>query len=145
MFNRTAATAFTAITLAATLSAQAAKPAGTKSVTNDITITADNVYTGTMEMATDAGKVTGKMVLTSPTPITGDVQGTSKGGALVLEFQFHMAEQNCDGTVKMNIQLPESSGIAKGTMEAVGCGRDEANKVTGTVELKPAAEKSPKH
>jgi hypothetical protein len=134
-----------AIALAATLSAQAAKPAGTKSVMHDITITAEDVYTGTMEMATDAGKVTGKLILTSPTPITGDVKGTSKAGALALEFGFHMVEQNCDGTVKMNIQLPETPGIAKGTMEAVGCGRDEANKVIGTVELKPAEPKTPKH
>jgi hypothetical protein len=37
----------------------------------------------------------------------------------------------------MNITLPQKPGLAAGTMEAVGCGREETNKLTGTVELKP--------
>jgi hypothetical protein len=71
------------------------------------------------------------------------VAGTADAGALALSFPFHMTERACDGTVKMNIQLPATPGVAKGTMEAVGCGREEDNKVTGTVELKPVPPKTP--
>ena len=143
MFTRVAVTALVSAAIVTTLLAQAGKTAGTKSVTHDVTITADRVYTGTMEMAVESGKVTGKMRLTSPTEITGTVAGTAKAGALVLEFPFHMTEDNCDGTVRMNITLPGKPGPASGTMEAVGCGRDETSKVTGTVDLKPVAAKAP--
>src|SRR6185503_17874441 len=90
--------------------------------------TSENVYTGTMDLAIDMGKVTGKMVVTAPTAITGNVAGTSKAGELNLEFPFHMVEQNCDGTVKMSIKLPEKPGPSTGTMG-------------GTVELKPSTAK----
>jgi hypothetical protein len=144
MFTRVAATVLVgAAIVTTTLSAQAGKSTWTKSVMHEVTITADKVYTGTMEMAVESGKVTGKLRLTSPTGITGMVAGTAKAGALALEFPFHMTDDNCDGTVKMNITLPATPGPAKGTMEAVGCGRDESNKVTGTVELKPVAMKTP--
>jgi outer membrane lipoprotein SlyB len=106
---------------------------------HDITVTnRESVYTGTMDLAIEMGKVTGKMVVTAPTAITGNVAGTSKDGDMNLEFPFHMVEQNCDGTVKMSIKLPEKPGPSTGTMEAVGCGGD---KTGGTVELKPSAAK----
>ena len=144
MVNRRAATTgVLGFALLATLSAQGGQPADTKSVMHDITIKADNVYSGTVEMTVAAGKVTGKMKLTVPTEITGEVAGTATADALALEFPFHMTEDNCDGKVKMNIKLPSTPGPATGTMEAVGCGREEANKVTGTVELKPAVAKVP--
>jgi hypothetical protein len=123
--------------------AQTKKPAS-KSVRHDITVTADQVYTGTMEMAVDRGKVTGSIRMTSPTEITGKVAGTVKGGVMILEFPYTMTERACEGTVKMNITLPPKPGPSKGTLEAVGCGRDEANKLTGTVELTPAAAKTAK-
>ena len=108
---------------------------GTKSVMHDLTVTTtEEVYTGTMDLAVDSGTVTGKMVVTSPTEVTGAVAGTSKAGVMTLEFPYHMTERNCDGTVKMTITLPEKSGLAKGTMEAVGCGREPGDKLTGTVE-----------
>jgi hypothetical protein len=125
-----------------TLSAQTTAPAAApNSVTYDTTVTADKVYTGTMEMAVDAGKVTGNLRLTSPTGITGTVAGTEKNGVLTLAFPFHMTEQDCTGTVRVNITLPAKPGPAMGTLEAVGCGREEKDKLTGTVELKPAQPK----
>ena len=126
--------------MAAMASAQGRKPAGTKPVTYDVTIKADTVYTGTMDMTIDrGGKVTGDMRLTSPTEITGKLAGTAKGGLLALAFPYLMTERKCEGTVKMNITMPAKPGPASGTMEAVGCGRDPNNVLPGTVELKPAA------
>lgn len=115
--------------------------AGTKSVMNDITVKADAVYTGSMELAIAGGKVSGAMHITSPTEIRGQVAGTSKAGVLSLDFPYRMTQRNCDGTVKMTIALPPKPGLASGTMEAIGCGRDTPLK--GTVELIPAAPKKP--
>ena len=80
-----------------------------------------------------------QLVDLSRSEITGKVAGTSKGGVLDLEFPYLMTERNCEGTVKMNIKMPQKPGRAAGTMEAVGCGRDPSQKLTGTVELVPSA------
>jgi hypothetical protein len=141
MFRKTATVALTVVLTVSVLSAQE-KQAGTKSVMHDLIVTtSDTVYTGTMDLAIDAGKVTGKMVVTSPGEITGTVAGTSKAGVMNLDFTFHMKEQNCDGNVKMTIALPEKAAPAKGTMEATGCGQNPPDKTTGTVELKQSAPK----
>jgi hypothetical protein len=130
------------VALAATLSAQGAPPAEAKGVTYDATIKTDEeAYTGTIQLLVHAGKVTGTMLVTGSDQVTGTVAGTEKSGVLSLEFPFHMKENACDGKVKMNITMPDKPGPATGTLEAVGCGREEADKVTGTVELKPAAPK----
>ena len=137
MLKHVTAVALMCAVLSAVASAQTKKQAGTKSVMHDITVKADEVYTGTIEMAVDSGKVTGKLHLTAPTEITGKVAGTAKGGVLNLEFPYYMTERQCDGMVKMNITLPAKPGLATGTMEAGACG-DPGSKVTGTVELKPS-------
>ena len=139
MSNKAVTAALTIILGVSGLSAQEKKASGTKSVMHDLTVTSETVYKGTMDLAIDSGKVTGKMVVTSPSEITGTVAGTAKAGVMNLEFPYHMTEQNCDGTVKMTITLPEKLGLATGTMEAVGCGQDPGEKVTGTVELKPSS------
>ena len=146
MFKRsalmTAAGLFVAITASAQTPGSQAPAAGqAKAVAYDITITADNVYTGTMELTAVAGKVTGKMKLTSPTEILGEVAGTAQAGSMALEFPFHMTENACDGTVKMTLKVTAADAPVTGTMQAVGCGREEADKVTGTVELKPSTQK----
>ena len=141
MFMKCVAVSLMSTSIVAALAAQSGQPAPAKGVLHDITVTADDVYTGTITLDVTAGKVTGRMLLTAPTGVTGDVAGTAKEGALVLEFPFHMTAQECDGVVRMNLQVPATPGPTKGTMEAVGCGRDESNKITGTVELKPAAQK----
>lgn len=137
MFKHVTAVALVCAVITSVASAQTKKQAGTKSVMHDITVKADEVYTGTIEMAVDRGKVTGKLHLTAPTEITGKVAGTAKGGVLNLEFPYYMTERQCDGMVKMNITLPEKPGLATGTMEAGACG-DPGSKVTGTVELRPS-------
>jgi hypothetical protein len=144
MVKRVLATVCISAAIVGAAAAQAKKPAGTKSVLHELTVTADSVYTGTMELAVDAGKVTGNMHVTAPTEITGKVAGTAKAGVLTLEFPYLMVERNCEGTVKMNIKMPAKPGLATGTMEAVGCGESPTDKVTGTVELKPAAPKAAK-
>ena len=127
--------------VAGTSAAQSQKKSGTKGVMHDITVTADTVYTGTMQMAIDGVKVTGDMRITAPTEITGKVAGTSKAGVLTLEFPFLMVQQKCEGTVKMNLTIGDKPGYASGTMDAVGC---DGGQESGTVELKPAATKPAK-
>ena len=120
--------------------AQTRKPAAKNTIAHEIAITtAESTYTGTMDLTIASGVVTGTMLLKSPTEITGKVAGTSKAGVLALEFPYQMTERKCEGTVKMNIALPPKPGPATGTMEAVGCGRDETRKLTGKVDLKPVA------
>ena len=111
--------------------------AGTKGVTHDVVVDAEDLFTGTMRMEIVKGRVSGEMHITSPTEITGKLAGTVKGGVMSLAFPYHMVERNCEGSVTMSITMPEKPGPAKGTMEAVGCGRDATNKLVGTVELKP--------
>jgi len=119
--------------------APARKPAAAPKVTTyDITVRADQVYTGTVAMALDRGKVTGDMRMTHPMEITGKVAGTAKEGVLSLKFPFYMVEQKCEGVVSMTITMPQKPGLAKGTMEAITC---EGEKLPGDVELVPAAEK----
>jgi hypothetical protein len=138
--NMAVTAALTIILGVSGLPAQEKKASGTKSVMHDLTVTtSETVYKGTMDLAIDSGKVTGKMVVTSPSEVTGTVAGTSKAGVMTLEFPYHMTERNCDGTLKMTITLPEKLGLATGTMEAGGCGQEPGEKVTGTVELKPSS------
>lgn len=137
MSIRVAAVALIWAVMASSVPAQTKKPAGTKSVTYDVTIKADEVYTGKMEMAVDRGKVTGNLHLTSPTEITGKVAGTAKGSVLSLDFPYHMTERKCEGNVTMTITLSAKSGPATGTMEAGECGGDPNKKLPGTVELNP--------
>jgi hypothetical protein len=123
---------------------QKKKEGGAKPILHDITVSADAVYTGTMSMAIDGGKVTGDLHITVPTEVLGKVAGTAKGSQLALEFPFTMTEQQCEGVVKMEITLSDKPGVGTGKMAAVGCGLEESAPLIGTVELKPAAPKGEK-
>jgi hypothetical protein len=145
MFKQIVAMTLASVAAASVASGQTRKPAGTKSVTDEITVTTpEGAYSGTLTTAIEKGQVTGDIHITVPTEITGKVAGTAKGGVMMLEFPYLMVERNCEGTVRMNIKLPAKRGPATGTMEAFGCGRDESQKLTGTVELKPAGAKTAK-
>ena len=123
-------------------SAQTKKPSGT-ATTYDLTVNADGAaHTGTMMLVVAAGKVSGDMHITAPREITGKVAGTSKAGQLHLDFTYRMVERACDGRIQMDIKMPAKPGTANGTVEIIGCGRSDANKLSGTVELKPKARKS---
>jgi hypothetical protein len=50
-------------------------------------------------------------------------------------------QRNCTGQIEMNIKIPAKLGPATGTVSILGCGRDATNKLTGTIELKPAGKK----
>jgi hypothetical protein len=139
MIKLAAIAAMTTVTLIGTASAQGKKPAGTNAVTYDITIKADAAYTGTMNIAIAKGVATGNMLITSPQEITGTVAGTSKAGELALDFPYTIVQRNCTGQIQMNIKMPAKPGPASGTISVVGCGRDATNKLTGTIDLKPAA------
>jgi hypothetical protein len=144
MGNRLPAMAVMLTLIASAGAAQTRKPAARNTMAHEITITAESIYTGTMDLTIAGGVVTGNMLLKTPTEITGKVAGTAKAGVLALEFPYQMTERKCEGTVKMNITLPPKPGSATGTMEAVGCGRDETRKLTGKVELKPIPPAKPK-
>ena len=139
MFKLARVTAMTAVALFATASAQTRTPAGTSAVTYDITIQTEATYTGTMDIAVAKGVATGTMKITSPGEINGKVAGTSKGGELKLDFPYTMVQRGCTGQIQMDIKMPSKPGPGKGTVSIVGCGRDAANKLNGTIELKPAA------
>jgi hypothetical protein len=126
------------VVAATSASVQPRKPPG-KGLVNDLTIKASDstTYTGTMELIIAKGKVTGTMHVQAPTEVTGKVEGTSEKGEIKLEFPYHMVQQKCDGTVRMDLKVPEKPGPITGTMEAVGCGRDPSQKLTGSVELAP--------
>ena len=141
MFRLAAFAAMTTVALIGTAAAQTTKPVGTNAVTYDIAITADGTYTGTMDIAIAKGLATGDMKITAPQEITGQVAGTSKAGELRLDFPYTMVQRNCTGQIQMNIKIPAKPGPASGTISVVGCGRDATNRLTGTIELKPAAPK----
>ena len=106
-------------------------------VTYDVTINADNAaYTGTMNLAVVAGKVTGNMHITKPGEITGQAVGTAKAGKMNLDFPYHMVQRNCDGRIAMAIDVPPKPGPAKGTADITGC---DGGKLKGTVEMMPKA------
>ncbi|MEO5894574.1 MAG: hypothetical protein ABIS06_02620 [Vicinamibacterales bacterium] len=123
------------------LAVMAAVPVGAQkkpsATTYDVTINADNAaYTGTMDLAVVAGKVTGNMHITKPGEITGNAVGNSKAGKMNLDFPYHMVQRNCDGRIAMAIDLPPRPGPAKGTAEITEC---DGGKLTGTVEMTPKA------
>jgi hypothetical protein len=135
MLKAVTLTALTGLLLAGPVHAQT-KPTGTE---NDLTIKAadGSVYTGKMNMAVVKGKVSGSLRITQPTEITGKVAGTAEKGTMKLAFPYAMTERKCEGTVTMDLKVPAQPGPVTGTMEAVGCGREPSQKLTGTVELVP--------
>ena len=121
------------------VAAQTKKPAAANSVAYDVTVNADGTaHTGKMDLAIAAGKVTGGMHITQPGEITGKVAGTVKAGEMMLDFPYLMVQRRCEGQIAMTIKVPPKMGPANGTVSIVGCGRDAANKLAGTIELKPA-------
>ena len=120
------------------------KSAAGKPTIYDLTIQADGAaYTGTMELMVAGGKVSGAMNITQPTEITGKPAGTSKAGQIKLDFPYRMVQRGCDGQIAMDIKMPAKAGAgpAAGTVSITGCGRTDANKLPGTIELKPQAAK----
>ena len=124
------------------LAAQTKKGAA-KVTAYDITVNADGAaHTGTMQLEIAGGKVSGAMHITQPSEITGKAAGTSKAGKLLLDFPYRMVQRGCDGRIEMDITLPaKASAPATGTVAITGCGRTDANKLAGTVELKPRVKK----
>ena len=143
MFRRTAGSAILCVLAVAGLSAQAKKPATSKPIVHEVTITADNVYTGTMEMSIVTGKVSGTMLLTSPTEITGKIAGTSKAGELDLEFPFHMTGEQLRRHGQDDHRVARLAGAVEGDDGGGGLRPRRSNKVTGTVELKPVPAAAP--
>jgi len=138
MIRRAAVAGLLGLVAVAPIAAQKKPAPGTK---YDVTITADGKpYTGTMDLAIAAGKVSGKMHLTKPAEITGDPAGTTKAGQMKLDFPYHMVQNKCDGRIAMDIKVAAKPAPAKGTVVIDGCG---STKLPGTIELVPAAAAKP--
>ena len=139
MRSRIAATTACLVFFAAAGFAEQSKPAAKgNSVKYDVTIKTDGAaYTGTMDLATTAGKVSGDMLISQPTQITGKPAGTVKAGVMKLDFPYRMVQRECDGQIAMDIKMPAKAGAgpATGTVSIVGCGRTDANKLPGTIEM----------
>jgi len=135
--------ATTAIAIIALASVGAAQNKSTGNAAKyDVTITAGGtVYTGTMDLLTAAGKVTGDMHITKPTEVTGKPAGTAKAGAMKLNFAYRMVQNACDGQIEMDIKMPAKPAAAPGTgtVTVAGCGRPAGDTMPGTIELKPQA------
>ena len=122
---------------------QAPPTAARDEATHRITVRTDEVYTGTLNMVITDGKVSGTLRITDPTEITGKLAGTASAGAIKLDFPFYVIAEKCSGSVKMDIKPADQSGAAKGTVVALGC-EGEADKMSGTVEITPIPQKSPR-
>ena len=140
MIERMAAVAVATMVLASPAFAQAKKAAN--AVVYDVTVTAEGTpYTGTMTLAISGGKVTGDMLITVPTQITGKPAGTAKAGKLNLDFTYRMVERACDGQIAITIDLPAQKAAAPttGTADIGPCGEPGGNRIPGTVEMKAKA------
>ena len=127
-----------AVLVATTASAE--QKSKTTSTKYDIAIQADGAtYTGTMDLAVAAGKVSGDMHITQPTAVTGKPAGTVTTGAMKLDFPYRMVQRACDGQIAMDVKLPAKANAAPatGTVSITGCGRTAANALAGTIEMKP--------
>lgn len=83
----------------------------------------DNVlYTGTMTLKIAGTTVSGSMAIAQPIPVTGEVAGSLKGEALVLEYPFSAGgEQPCNGIAKVTGKMSENRASASGSVEVFGC------------------------
>ncbi len=100
----------------------------------------DTPYTGTMALTFAKETVTGTMKIESPMPVTGDVEGTLKGDALVLDYPFKMESESCGGRVHVEGKMTEKQDGASGTAKTDGGCSPDGQPVSGTFTLKLAAE-----
>lgn len=148
MFEKLAASVAVAAILAATGSAAFAQGAPAKGATKstvakgqtyDVEFVFDNTpYSGTMvlQIAKKGGPVGGKMEITRPSVVNGDVAGTLTGETLSLDYPFTMVQENCTGRVVVTAKMTPKRDVATGTATASGCGD---NPLEGTFSLKKAA------
>ncbi len=141
MVKRVAAVVMVTACAVGSAAGQGPAPAARDEATHRITVRTDEVYTGTLNMVITDGKVSGTMRITDPMEITGKLAGTASAGTIKLDFPFYVTAEKCSGSVKMDIKLPDAPGAAKGTVVALGC-EGEADKMSGTVEITPVAQKS---
>lgn len=85
-------------------------------------LTTGDVHEGTTTFAVDAkGVVTGKMVLTIPTPVNSSLAGTLKDGVWTFKFPYEAPEQNCAGTVTGTAKVPADRKLISGNAVIDGC------------------------
>jgi hypothetical protein len=131
---------FAFATLAVVVSAQQAPPppapAGpTHEVLFDVN---GQTYSGVTTFVVDkAGKVTGKMSISSPATINGQLNGEIKDGTWKFDYPFTMVEQNCSGTVAGTAKVTAGQAEISGSVTiAGGCGTEA---LTGTFSFKKKA------
>ena len=113
------------LALGAGLLAQGSKtpPAADTGQVYDLEAVLDGTpYTGTMTLKIAGTTVTGSMAIDSPIPVTADIAGTLKDGALLLDYEFvAQSEPPCNGRAVVTARMSADRGSATGTVEATGC------------------------
>ena len=85
-------------------------------------LTTGAVYEGTTTFVVDAkGVVTGKMVLTIPTPVNSDLSGSLKDGIWTFKYSYSAPEQGCTGTVTGTAKVPTDRKLISGNAIIGGC------------------------
>lgn len=73
------------------------------------------VYSGTTTFVVDAkGGVTGTFNITTPTVVTGTLNGTIKGTTWTFDYPYTIPAQACSGTVKGAVPVPADRKMISG-------------------------------
>ena len=80
------------------------------------------VYEGTTTFEVNAkGVVTGKMVLTVPSPVNSTLSGSLKDGIWTFNYTYSAPEQGCAGTVTGTAKVPTDRKLISGDAMIGGC------------------------
>jgi hypothetical protein len=83
------------------------------------------VYEGTTTFVVDArGTVSGRMVLTVPTPVNSDLAGSLKDGVWTFKYAYQAPEQQCSGTVTGTAKVPTDRKLISGNAMIGGCSEE---------------------
>ena len=73
------------------------------------------VYTGTTTFVVDGkGGVSGKFHITTPTEVTGTLNGTIKGGTWTFDYPYTIPAQACSGSVKGSVPVTADRKVIQG-------------------------------
>ena len=88
-------------------------------------LTDGQVYSGTTTFEVDAkGVVTGRMVLTQPTPVTSTLAGSLKDGIWTFTYNYSASGQGCAGTLTGTAKVPTDRKLISGNAIITGCSEE---------------------
>ena len=80
------------------------------------------VYEGTTTFVVDEkGVVTGRMVLTVPTPVNSTLTGSLKDGIWTFKYAYTATDEGCSGTVIGTAKVPTDRKLISGNAMIGGC------------------------